>query len=64
MRYTKDLGNNSQTTMTTKEKLLQEIEQSPETLLKEVKVQAKNMGLDTQKFIRISLEGVVRRKAG
>ena len=36
MRYTKDLGNNSQTTMTTKEKLLQEIEQSPETLLKEV----------------------------
>lgn len=36
MRYTKYLGKNPQATMTTKEKLLQEIEQSPETLLQEV----------------------------
>jgi len=35
-----------------------------EKLLNELKKQAKAMGLDTQKFIRISLESIVRRKTG
>jgi predicted DNA binding CopG/RHH family protein len=30
----------------------------------ELKKQAKAMGLDTQKFIRISLESIIRKKAG
>ena len=33
-----------------------------EKLLKELKKQAAALGLDTQKFIRISLESVVRKK--
>lgn len=33
-------------------------------LLGEIKKQAKVMGLDTQKFIRIVLENSVRKKAG
>lgn len=35
-----------------------------EKLLNELKKQAKEMGLDTQKFIRISLESIIRKKAG
>lgn len=35
-----------------------------EKLLNELKKQAKAMGLDTQKFIRISLESIVRKRAG
>jgi predicted DNA binding CopG/RHH family protein len=35
-----------------------------EKLFNELKKQAKAMGLDTQKFIRISLESIIRKKAG
>lgn len=35
-----------------------------EKLLNEIKKQAKEMGLDTQKFIRISLESIIRKRAG
>ena len=35
-----------------------------EKLFNELKKQAKAMGLDTQKFIRISLESIIRKRAG
>lgn len=35
-----------------------------EKLFNELKKQAKAMGLDTQKFIRISLESTIRKRAG
>ena len=33
-------------------------------LLNEIKKQARSMGLDTQKFVRIILESSLRKKAG
>lgn len=35
-----------------------------EKLFNELKKQAQAMGLDTQKFIRLSLESVIRKRAG